>query len=273
MPLISVITAVHGPTAQYFADTIDSVLMQELPNGWEVEYVIQEDGDRVSMRALLDELTDGTSRVRYEPNRAQLGVAVTRNLALSRARGDLVQLLDHDDLLLPGAFSKLIPHFIDRSIHWAIGQADDLMPDGSRKAYPAALSFGRLLPGQVNDWAFEHGGNWPIHCAALMVRTVTLRALGGWGAVPSDDDIHAAVGLFQLTAGYQDEALTWLYRNHAGQTHKTSGWQSKSHLGRLIVMQRAAALRAFGITLPDAPNLPIPVKNVAPSLKEHQSQE
>ena len=263
MPLITVVTAVYPPTADFFNQTVLSVLEQQLPTGWELEYVVQEDG----RERLNTDFISIDERVRYERNESSLGVAVTRNLALSRARGDLVQMIDHDDLLLPGALGLLIPHFDDRSIHWAIGQADDLMPDGLRKSYTAALPFGRLDPGTVNDWASRHGGNWPIHCAALMTRTVTLRALGGWGAVPSDDDIYGAVALFELTSGYQENALTWLYRSHDKQTHKTEHWRNNSTVGRLIALQRASALRSFKLVMPDAPETVQLVQDVVPSIK------
>lgn len=58
---------------------------------------MQEDGAEPGLEALLREVPC----VRYEANSAQLGLAQTRNLALSRVTGELVQVLDHDDVLLP----------------------------------------------------------------------------------------------------------------------------------------------------------------------------
>jgi ABC-type sugar transport system permease subunit len=34
--------------------------------------------------------------------------------------------------------------------NWAIGQADDLMPDGTRRPYPSPIPFGVMKAGQVN---------------------------------------------------------------------------------------------------------------------------
>lgn len=247
MPLISIITAAQGPTAQFLPDAITSVLQQSraLTDGWELEYVIQEDG----ADPVLQDLAAQDKRIQYLANDGQLGVATTRNIALSRVKGELVQMLDHDDLLLPGALATIIPRFLDLPIHWAIGQADDLLPDGSRKAYPAAVPFGLLPACSVNDWARDHDGNWPVHCAALMARTSTVRALGGWGATPSDDDIHIFTALFELTSGYHESAFTWLYRQHPQQAHRTDEWSSRSHDGRRIALQRLMALRAVGLAL------------------------
>ncbi|MGW1678557.1 glycosyltransferase family 2 protein [Saccharopolyspora sp. NPDC002376] len=251
MPRISIVTAAYGPTATYLSDTIESVKAQELPTGWELEWVVQEDGPAPSLAAQFD----GLDFARYEANEAQLGLAMTRNLSLSRVTGDLVQILDHDDILLPGSFTTLIPRFADPSIHWAIGQADDLMPDGSRASFRSMLDHGVVPAGRVNAWAADNGGNWPIHCAGLMMRTATLRALGGWAASPADDDLVMLAALSEVVDGYNAPALTWLYRQHPNQTHKAQAWKAWGGAGRRIALQRAAAVRAAGIFAAE-PNAP-----------------
>lgn len=109
-------------------------------------------------------------------------------LALSRATGDLIQVLDQDDVLLPSALASLIPLFDGTPIHWAVGQADDLMPDGRRIEWESALPYGTIAAGTVNAWAEAHEANWPIHCAGLMLRTTALRAVGGWIGLPADEE-------------------------------------------------------------------------------------
>ena len=44
MPLISILSSVYGPSATYLDETIASVQKLALPNGWELEWVVQEDG-------------------------------------------------------------------------------------------------------------------------------------------------------------------------------------------------------------------------------------
>ncbi len=246
MPTVSILTAAYAPTAKYLPDTIASVGGQVPPDGWQLEWVVQEDGAEPALAGLVAELPN----VQYEANNAQLGLAQTRNVALSRATGELVHVLDHDDVLLPGALAALVPHFEDNSIHWAIGQADDLTPDGQRVPYESALPYGVLAAGQVNEWAGEHGGNWPIHCAGLIMRTASVRALGGWVASPADDDVAMFAALSELTNGYNEPAVTWLYRHHPDQTHRTARWKAWSTAGRRIALQRAAAVRVTGLSFP-----------------------
>lgn len=244
MPLLSVITAAYAPGAHFIEQARDSVLSQVLPDGWELEWIVQEDGDEPSLRKFLTE-----SRIVYAANRGRLGVAMTRNLALAHARGSLVQVLDHDDMLLPGAHQTLIPLFNDSRVHWAIGEADDLHPDGTRHPYASSFPHGTIHAGQVNRWARENGGNWPIHCANLMMRTSSVRAMGGWIASPADDDVAMFAGLSEITGGYNTTEHTWLYRIHPNQASQSDEWKRRSEDGRRIALQRALAVADSGLTL------------------------
>jgi len=251
MRTVSILTAAYAPTAKHLADTMAGVAAQELPDGWRLEWIVQEDGPEPALADLVTALP----YARYEANDAQLGLSQTRNLALSRATGELIQALDHDDVFLPGALSALLPHFdAHPMIHWAVSQADDLTPVGERVPYESALPYGLLAAGQVNEWAQEHGGNWPIHCAGLMLRTATVRALGGWMATPADDDVAMFAALSELTSGYNEPSVKWLYRHHPDQTHRTKHWRTWSTAGRRIALQRAAAVRAAGLKFPAEPH-------------------
>jgi glycosyltransferase involved in cell wall biosynthesis len=249
MPLISVLTAAHWSTADYIDEAMDSLHSQALPSGWDLEWIVQEDGPEPSLGAKLRRW----DAVSYAANGRQLGIASTRNLALSRASGVLTQNLDADDLLLPGALRTLIPLFASHRIGWAIGQADDLMPDGTRKGFKTPLPFGVFPAGEVNRWAAEDGGNWPIHCAALLMRTTALRAVGGWAGLPVDEDIGMFAALSELLDGYHHDELTWLYRQHPGQITKTSNADDLSEACRAICLQRAQAIRLASLSLAPAP--------------------
>ncbi|MGH3708791.1 MAG: glycosyltransferase family 2 protein [Pseudonocardiaceae bacterium] len=272
MPTVSILTAAYAPTAKYLPETIASVREQILPTGWSLEWIVQEDGVGPRLADHVNELP----YARYQANDVRLGLSQTRNLGLSRAIGDLVQVLDHDDVLLPGALATLVSRFVDYPIQWAVGQADDLTPDGTRVAYESALPYGVLPAGCVNAWATENGGNWPIHCAGLMMRTGYLRALGGWVASPADDDVAMFAALSELTNGYNEPTVTWLYRHHPEQTHRMPEWHAWSTAGRRIALQRIDALRKTGLYVDperslrsdDGVNAPIEVGQLHPK-KNH----
>src|SRR5579859_6229856 len=245
MPLLSIITAAYSPTATFLSETMASVAAQEMPDGWELEWIVQEDGPKSSLVDTLKSL----DIVQYRANGDKLGIAPTRNFALSRASGSLIQALDQDDVLLSGHLATLISRFMEYPIHWAVAQADDLLPDGTRRAYPSDIPFGVQPAGDINKWAVQHGGNWPIHCAALMMRTSSVRALGGWVGIPYDDEVALFAALSEITDGYYDEAITWLYRHHALQVHRTETARYRSADCRRVALQRAVAVRAAGIRL------------------------
>ena len=97
MPLLSVLTAAIGRRAEYTKQAGESLANQRLPPGWEIEWVVQEDGPD----PCLSEICAGFTFARHRANNAQFGIPMTRNLALARARGILVHALDCDDLMLP----------------------------------------------------------------------------------------------------------------------------------------------------------------------------
>ena len=78
MPLISVITAAYAPTADYLAETAASISALELPPGFDLEWVVQEDGDSPQLAGFFA----GLDFARYEANGRRYGTALTRNLAL-----------------------------------------------------------------------------------------------------------------------------------------------------------------------------------------------
>jgi glycosyltransferase involved in cell wall biosynthesis len=270
MPLISILTTLYAPSSTSLSETIGHVGGQKLPPDWELEWVLQEDGAEPKLGDYFEDIP----YARYEANRQQMGPAVTRNLGLSRVRGDIVQVLDHDDVLLPHALATLLPIFEDGSIYWAVGQADDLLPNGERMGFESAMPYGRIRAGAVNDWAIAHGGNWPIHCAGLMMRTALLRAIGGYTAIPFDDDIAMFAAFSEIADGYNEPTITWLYRIHPLQLHKSEMWKPRNEEGRRIALERAVALRRSPLRLDPSIERPIPSAiNVGPLVPEKLRHE
>lgn len=245
MPRLSVLTAVYGVPA-YFHELADSVLSQDLPDGWDLEWLIQEDGpatDQVTALAARDE------RCRTGANGVHRGTAATRNAALARAGGEYVRTVDQDDLLLPGSLADGVNVLRRRpSVHWVAAQADDLTAQG-RRPHPSSLPAGVIAPGTLGDHLLAHA-TVPVHGAGLTVRTVTLRALGGWAGVPRSDDVSVLIALSELTEGYLSPEVTWLYRRHPGQTINAGWWQDLAETSRQHVTQRLLALRALGLAIP-----------------------
>ena len=89
----------------------------------------------------------------------------------------------------------------------------------------------------------------PIACPGLMMQTSTVRALGGWAANPRWEATALFVALAELAPGYVTPEVTWLYRQHDGQTSRQSSWPRLRDELWVAVRQRVSALRELGLQL------------------------
>lgn len=245
MPLLSVLTAAHAGRADLLAQAGESVAAQRLPTGWSVEWIVQEDGFEPSLAPIVERFPFA----RHAAPGEQLGIATTRNLALTRVDGELVHVLDSDDLLLPNAVSVAVQAFAAHpTVHWVAAQADDLLPDGERRSFALEYPAGYVSRGKINEFTAARGEP-PIHCAGLTMRTRTVRALGGWAANPRSEDSALFVALAELTPGFVTSEVTWLHRLHTAQTTGEHAWQTLRAESMTMVRQRLAALRELGLEL------------------------
>jgi glycosyltransferase involved in cell wall biosynthesis len=243
MPLISVLTPVHAERAEFLAAAGESLAEQDMPAGWELEWLVQEDGPASTPADVAGRFRFS----RYQANGESLGVNIARNVALARANGSLVHVLDSDDLLLPGALRTAIEAFAAHPrIHWVTGQAHDLLPDSSRQAFAAPLEPGVIEPGVMTQLILD-SGKPAAPCAGLTARTETVRAFGGWVATPRGGDLALVVALAETTPGFMPPEITWLYRRHPGQITGQAGWTRLQAESMTLVRQRIAALRRLGV--------------------------
>jgi glycosyltransferase involved in cell wall biosynthesis len=99
-PALSVIIPAYND-ASTIGEAIESVLVQQ-PAPFEV--IVSDDGSEDELDSVLAAFS-GRIRVVRGPNR---GLATARNRAAATARGDLLGLLDADDVWLPGRAAALI---------------------------------------------------------------------------------------------------------------------------------------------------------------------
>ena len=251
MPVLSVLTAAIANREEFLLEAGESLLAQRLPEGWRIQWVVQEDGATPGLADLAGKFPIAD----YAANGEQLGIATTRNIGLTRVTGDLVHVLDCDDLVLPDGLAAAITAFMAHpDVHWVAGQADDLWPDGMRVSFPPVLPPGPLAAGVVSALLTEDQP-LPIHPAGLTMRTATVRALGGWTASPRGEDNALLAAIAELTPGYLTRDVTWLYRKHVGQTTGLPSFPVLEPVGWAVVRQRVAAVRAIGLRL----DLPMPI--------------
>lgn len=253
IPLISVITPVLPANSGWLTETWLSLRQQqaESEHPWDWEWLIQRDGLETLQESLPD---DG--RIRQQANPVAFGPALARTLALARARGSLVKVLDADDRLTPGQLAREVAVFRSQpDVGWLTSAALDLLPDG-RCVAPGGEQpepEGAIPIGWVADWWRTHGRRLPVHPASLCVRTELLRALGGWMALPCSEDTGLLLALNAVARGWHLGQPGLLYRKWPDQLTASSLLESRHahrHDAYCIAEQRAEALGALGMRWP-----------------------
>ncbi|MEX2973702.1 glycosyltransferase family 2 protein [Streptomyces sp. C184] len=247
---IIIVTAVHAPSAHYLPEAYRSICRQELPDGWEWQWVIQEDGrsDEVAPHVPDDE------RVIFRQGRPG-GPGVARTIALAHTEGEYLKVLDADDQLPPGALARDLAALEgDRSIGWATSRALDLLPDGSTAGFPGDPEPGPIERGAVLDFWKANGFRAQVHPATLFVRRDLVLALGGWMALPASEDTGLLLALNATSRGWFTPEVGLLYRKWPGQaTGQASHTDSAERDARMAVVEaRARELARFAWRYPAA---------------------
>ncbi|MGW6744857.1 GltA [Streptomyces sp. NPDC055025] len=211
-------TAVVDGGHFFLDDARKSLESQVLPAGWDLQWIVQEDGlTGRPLNSLVDApwISKGASR--------HGGAAVARTVALSRATGEIVRALDADDMLVPGALARDIGALKESGMGWCISSCLDLMPDGSLRPGPydppeGPLAFPELMAGYTSD-------NFPVVGTHLAVRLDLLHQLGGWPALPAWEAIALVLRCAAVTPGWMIAAPGGIYRKHAGQTTARSEYR------------------------------------------------
>ncbi|MCF3146519.1 glycosyltransferase family 2 protein [Streptomyces platensis] len=234
---IIIVTAVHPPSAHFLPDAYRSLCQQELPDGWEWHWVIQEDGtsDAVAPHVPDDE------RVTFRQGRAG-GPGVARTIALAHAEGEYLKVLDADDQLAPGALARDLAALEgDPGLGWATSRVLDLLPDGSTAGFPGDPEPGPVERGAVLDYWKANGFRAQVHPATLFMRRDLVLALGGWMALPASEDTGLLLALSATSRGWFSSEVGLHYRKWPGQaTSQASHTETAEREARMAVVEARA---------------------------------
>jgi glycosyltransferase involved in cell wall biosynthesis len=104
-PLVSVIVPSYN-TAKYVPDAVRSILSQSYQN---LEVHVVDDGSKDNTREVMQQFaTDPRVIYHYQENRGESGA---RNTGIRAAKGELIALLDADDLWMPRKLELQVPCF------------------------------------------------------------------------------------------------------------------------------------------------------------------
>lgn len=133
-PLITILTPVYNPDPKVLKDTLESVIAQTYPH-WEM--CLADASDRPGVRAVLEGYAAREPRMRVRFLDQNLGISANSNAALEMAKGEYVQLLDHDDLLAPNALFEVVQRIQqDPEVDILYFDEDKVSADGSQRHSP-----------------------------------------------------------------------------------------------------------------------------------------
>lgn len=108
-PVISIIVPAYQTPKKFLKQMIKSVQDQTYPR-WELCIADGSDKDDSVARAMLP-YVKADSRIRYRKLKENKGISGNTNAALRLATGEVIALLDHDDILAPDALYELVKAF------------------------------------------------------------------------------------------------------------------------------------------------------------------
>jgi len=241
--LISIVTAAYRPVLEFVRAAHESIVSQQLPDGWSWQWVVQEDGETGTLESMLPSdprISAGSGR--------RGGACVARTMCLSRARGELIKVLDADDMLTPGALAREIEVMSQNpDIGWTTARVLDLLPDGSTAGFALDPPGGQLKRGSVLAHWRTHHYRAQVHPATLCIRRELVMALGGWMALPASSDTGLLMAADAVSDGYFIEETGLMYRKWPGQvTSQSAHTDAVEWPARMKVIEaRAEALASL----------------------------
>lgn len=144
MSRVSIITALFNHE-KYVAQAIESVLAQTYAD-WEL--ILWDDGSADGSARIAEGYAARDKRIKVyrHPGGANRGQENTRNAALARASGELICLLDSDDLYYPRKLELLLPCFDRAQVGLSYGSFDVLI-ESTGKRVPSGI--GQQPSGRV----------------------------------------------------------------------------------------------------------------------------
>lgn len=166
-PVVSVLTPVYDTAPDVLAACIESVRCQTLVDH---EHVLVDDASpSTGVWAQLQDAARRDPRVVVRRRSTNGGIVASSNDALAASTADVVALLDHDDVLAPGALEQVAGAFEEDSVDYVYTDEDVIGPDGRRTD-----------PFYKPDWSPERFRNQMYTCHLSAFRRSLVVDVGGF---------------------------------------------------------------------------------------------
>jgi glycosyltransferase involved in cell wall biosynthesis len=170
-PAVSVLMAVYNGK-RYLPASIESILAQSFRD---FEFIIIDDGSTDGSSEIVADFARQDPRIRVIVQQ-NIGLTKSLNKAIALARGRYIARMDSDDIALPARFEQQVAFLDQHPEHVMIGSQVLLIdPDGDPICEKPQTQYGH---DPIQTALLEKG--WPMVHPAVMIRTETLRTMGGY---------------------------------------------------------------------------------------------
>jgi glycosyltransferase involved in cell wall biosynthesis len=212
--LVSVIVPVYNGSG-FIPETLESLRGQTLPD-WEC--IIIDDGSTDETADVVKKAIANDDRFSYM-YQTNAGLSAARNAGLDRAKGEYIQFLDADDVLMPSKLAEQLSFMAEKGAtvcytDYRAGCARDIYrPVEFYK--PAQFRSTNLLPELITRW--ESGMIIPPHCWLFHASFFQEKRLRFDITLPNHEDFDCWVNIFRQepTVAYLDKKLA-IYRVSEG---------------------------------------------------------
>ena len=213
-PQVSVVMSVYRPNLEYLRQAVAGILAQELED---LELIVVEDPTEVPVGRILEEFDD--PRIIHERITKRVALWESRNLALQRARAELIAVHDGDDVSEPGRLQAQFRFLRDHEEVAVCGtQLRAIDEYGQEMGY-------RQFPLDHESIIEAMKRFNPLAQPSVMMRRTAVQRVGGYGAgggrCCEDYDLWARLAVVGARFANLAEPLV-RYRIHPGstKTHK-----------------------------------------------------
>jgi glycosyltransferase involved in cell wall biosynthesis len=237
--LVSILTPTYNHR-RFIGAGIESLLKQTASN-W--EQIIIDDGSTDSTGDLVRKYSDPRIRYFYQENHGIDALAETYNHALSLARGNLIAILEGDDLWPHDKLATLVPKFADPELVLAYGAVRDVDIEGQRqRGKNRSDRWRQNLPLHVlsNDpiasatkFMLQARGPSLIPAPTVIVRRSALENIGGFQSFPGLRTTDYPTYLLLSLEGkfHYERQIMGFQRRHLGSVTATNLESGHFHAG------------------------------------------
>ena len=235
-PLISIVMPVHNTPRPWLRDAVDSVRSQSYRN-WEL--VIVNDGSTLlETREYLDKLDE--PRVSILNLTSSSGISGATNFGIEASRGDIVALMDHDDMLAKDALAQVMTAFSQQQAELVYSD-ETVFNDDMDSLSSGYFGYPILKPDYSPDLLLSH--NYVTHF--LAARKELIEAVGGLRSeFDGAQDYDLILRLTELTDNiiHIAEPL-YHWRQSTQSTSLDTGVKPEAHLRGKKALAEALARR------------------------------